>query len=91
VDAVHAIGVHVIRKPAAAANAADHYNIFFWDAQIGHNALHLRQNAVVATARAPPYLLIGSKIFGGKGWSCCFGLGSCGTCHKKAIPMWVQK
>lgn len=66
VDGVHAIGIHIIGKAAAAADTGyDHY-IFTGDAKGRHHLLHLRQDGVVSTTRAPAYFLIGGEVFGGK-------------------------
>ena len=62
-NAVHAIGIHVVGKTAAASNTTHNDYVFFRYAQIGHYALHLCQYAVIATAGAPPYFLIAGKIF----------------------------
>ena len=66
VNRVHTICIHIIRKPAAAANTRYNHNIFFGNANARHNLLHLRQYGIIAATGAPAYFLVGGKIFRGK-------------------------
>ena len=70
-NAVHAKRVHVIRKTAAATNAANDGNVFLRNAQVGHHPLYLCQYAVIAATGTPAYFLVGCKIFCGKLGGCC--------------------
>ena len=65
VDRVDAVGVHVIRKPAGAADAGDEHGFLRRNAQGGQHLFHLRQNRVIAAARAPTHILIAGEILGG--------------------------
>ena len=65
-NAVHAIGIHVIRKPAAATDTAYNHNILSGNTERGHYFLHLCKNGIIAAAGAPAYFLICREIFGGK-------------------------
>ena len=66
---VKPVGVHVIRKPAGATNSGNKNDILARDAQLRHDALRLRENGVIATARAPTHILVGFKILSGEGRS----------------------
>jgi hypothetical protein len=58
VDAVHPVGVHVVREAPGAADAGDEHDPLGRDAQLGHELLDGRQHRVVPTTRTPPRLLI---------------------------------
>src|SRR5207247_3745886 len=75
VDAMETVGVHVIRQPAAAADAGDEDDLLARDAEIRHQLLRLREDRVVAAARAPADLLVRDKIFARQrnGLGHCFG------------------
>ena len=66
VNGVEAEGVHVIRKAAGAADAADHHEIFAGDAQFRKDGLNRGEDGVIAAARAPADFLVGLKIFFGQ-------------------------
>src|SRR5690606_14843554 len=53
VDGVEAIRIHVVRKAAGAADAADPDDVVRQDAELGHHALDVGQDAVVTAARTP--------------------------------------
>src|SRR4051812_48138355 len=63
-NTMHSISIHIIWKTAAAANTGYDHDIFFRDAQRGHDLLYLGQDGIITTSRAPADLLIGSEIFG---------------------------
>lgn len=48
--------------------------------------MYLGKNRVVATARTPAYLLVGSEVFGGKRWQHGFG-----RRHKGAKVLYVPR
>ncbi len=62
VDRVDAVGVHVIGKPAGAADAGDEHHLFRRHAERRQHLLHLGQNRIVAAAGAPANVLIAGKI-----------------------------
>ena len=62
VNAMHAVGVHVVREPAAAADPADEHRVLRGDAEVGHELLHGQQDAVVTTTRAPTHLLVAGPV-----------------------------
>ena len=64
VDGVHAVGVHVVGKPAGAADAGDEHDLFAGDAEGGNHLFHLGENRVVAAAGAPTDILIAGEILG---------------------------
>ena len=61
---VDAVGVHVIGKPAGTTDAGDEDDLFGRHAQRRQDLLHLGQNRIVPTARAPANFLIAGKILG---------------------------
>jgi hypothetical protein len=63
VDAVHAVGVHVVGKAGTTTDARDENDVFPGDAQLGEHLLHLGEDAIVATAGTPFYFLIAGEIF----------------------------
>ena len=66
-DRVEAVGRHVIRKAAGAADAADEHRLFAGDAEVGHGALNGLQNGIIAATRAPADLLVARPVLGGGG------------------------
>ena len=76
-NAMHAIGIHVVREAAATADTGNDRDIFPGDAKRGHDLLHLRQDGVISAAGAPAYFLVSYKILRGKrdgiGHCCCIG------------------
>src|SRR5688572_19671510 len=70
-DGMHTIGIHIIGKAAAAANAGNYNNIFAGYTKGRHHFLYLGQDGIITATRAPAYFLVGDKILGGKGWDCC--------------------
>src|SRR5262249_25566318 len=64
-DRVEAVGRHVIRKAARAADAANEYRFLARDAEVRHGALDGLQHGIVATARAPADLLVARPVLGG--------------------------
>src|SRR5215467_4694107 len=62
VDRVEAVGVHVVREPARAADARDEDDVLLRDAQVRHRLLNGRQDRVVSAARAPANVLVGLEI-----------------------------
>ena len=66
VDGVEAVGVHVVRQPAGAADAADEDDVLLGVAEVGHHLLGLGQDRVVAAAGAPADLLVGHEVLAGE-------------------------
>ena len=64
VDRVHAVGVHVVREAAGAADAGDEHDLLARDAERRHHLLHLREDRVVAAAGAPADVLVAGEIGG---------------------------
>jgi hypothetical protein len=62
VDAVDAVGLHVIRKPTRAADAADEHDLLARNAEARHDALDLGQDRVVTATRAPADFLIRHEV-----------------------------
>src|SRR5665811_1172036 len=54
-DRVHTIGIHIVRKPAAAANARNDHNIFPGKTQGGHHFLHLCKDGIIAAPGTPAH------------------------------------
>jgi hypothetical protein len=77
VYAVDAVGVHIIRKAAGAADARNEHDVFFRHANIGQCFLHLGQDGVIATARAPTDSLVRYKIFAVEGYRDAHNFFSC--------------
>ena len=65
VDAVDAVGVHIVGKSAGAANAGDEDHILFKRILVCQNTLQLGQDGVIAAAGAPAHHLIRNKVFAG--------------------------
>src|SRR5262249_10314184 len=68
VNAVEAIGVHVVRESAGAADAGDEHHLLARNAERREGFLHLRQYRIVAAAWAPAHLLVAGQVLGGKSW-----------------------
>src|SRR5450432_4146531 len=64
-DGMHAIGIHVIRETAAAADTRNDNNIFPGYTHCWHHFLHLRKYRIITATRAPAYFLVSDKIPGG--------------------------
>ena len=62
VDAVHAVGVHVVREPGSAADARDEHRVVRFGTEARHQHPHRREDGVVAAARAPAHLLVGGPV-----------------------------
>ena len=68
VDAVHAVGVHVVREAGRAADAGHEDGVLAADAQVGHQHLHGGEDRVVAATGAPTDLLVARPVLlGGDG------------------------
>ena len=65
VDGVEAVGRHVIRKAARAADAGDEHGLFARDIEVGHGPLHRFQHRIIAAARAPAHFLVAGPVLGG--------------------------
>ncbi len=61
---VESIGVHVIRKPAAAPDAGDKDGFAAIGAELGQHLFHLRQDRIIPAARAPADFLVAGIIRG---------------------------
>ncbi len=70
VDRVDAVGVHVVRKAAGAADAGDEHDLLARDAEGRQHLLHLGEDRVVAAAGAPADVLVAGEVVGGE-----FGFG----------------
>ena len=62
VDAVEAVGVHVVREPAGAADAGDEDGLAAVDAELGEDLLRLREDGVVAAAGTPADVLVAGVV-----------------------------
>ena len=62
VDGVEAVGVHVVRETARAADSRDEHDVLLGDPQIGHGLLHRAQDGVVPAAGTPAHVLVGLEI-----------------------------
>src|SRR5690606_22588388 len=67
VDGMHSVGVHVIRKAAAATDSRYDHDIFARNVQCWHYLLHLREYGVIPTTGTPTHFLIGGEVFRGEG------------------------
>src|SRR5579875_768542 len=63
---VKIVRVYVVREAFCTSDPGDEHDVFSWYAEFGHNLLHLRQNGVVATSRAPAHFLIRNEVLAGK-------------------------
>src|SRR5437763_713898 len=70
-DAVHSVGVHVVRKTARAADTANEDDLLAGHADLRQHLFHLSEDRVVAAAGAPADVLVAGKIGGGKWRGCC--------------------
>src|SRR3982074_2700292 len=61
-EGVEAVGVHVVRKAARAADSRDEHDVLLGDPQIGHGLLHRAQDGVVPAPGAPAHVLVGLEI-----------------------------
>ena len=66
VDAVEAVSLHVVRKTAGAANAADEDNVFARDLELRQHLLHLGEDGVVPATGAPAHFLVRCEVFAGE-------------------------
>jgi hypothetical protein len=66
VDRVEAVGVHVVREAARAADPRDEQELLARDAQLRHELLHGREDRVVPAAGAPPDLLVRDEVLAGE-------------------------
>ena len=64
VDGVEAVGVHVVREAAGAADARDERHLLAWHADRGERLLHLGEDRVVPATGAPADLLVGLEVVG---------------------------
>ena len=62
VDRVHAVGVHVVREAARAADAGDEHDLLAGDAEGGHHLLHLGEDRVVAATGTPADVLVAGEV-----------------------------
>ena len=67
VDAVHPVGVHVVREPARAADAAHEHLVLRPPAELGHEQLHRGEHRVVTAAGTPADLLVRREVLAGQG------------------------
>ena len=67
VDAVHAVGVHVIREPARAADAADEHLVLGLAAELRHEELQRGEHRVVPATGTPADLLVRREVLAGQG------------------------
>src|SRR5207247_4425214 len=62
VDAVEAIGVHIVGKPAGTTDARNENDIMSRDIEVRHHPLYLCEDGVITATRTPSYILIRLKI-----------------------------
>ncbi len=67
VDAVHAVGVHVVREAPRTPDATDEHDVLLVHPQVRQQALHGGQDGVVAAPGAPAHLLVGLEVLAGQG------------------------
>ena len=65
-NAVNAVGIDVVGKPAGATDPGDEREVLLGDAYLGQHLLDLREDGIVATAWAPSYVLSAGKILRGQ-------------------------
>ena len=65
VDAVHPVGVHVVREAGGAADARHEHRVLAAHAEVGHQHLDGGEDRVVAAARAPAHLLVARPVLAG--------------------------
>src|SRR5690606_16068008 len=61
-DRVEAVALHIVRKPARAADARDEHGLGGVRADLGQGALHRLENRIVAAAGAPADFLVGLPV-----------------------------
>src|SRR5690606_17203730 len=66
VDGMESVGIDVVRKTAAAANAAYPSHVFRSHADLGQCPLYGRQDGVVAATWAPAHILVGGEVLSGE-------------------------
>ena len=66
-DRMHAIGIHIIREPAATANPGYYNNVLPGYPQSRHDLLHLGEDDIIPASRAPANFLISGKVLGCQG------------------------
>jgi hypothetical protein len=66
VDAVDSVRVHVVRQAGCATDTRHEHELFGLDPGLRQHELDRGEDAVVATARTPPHLLVGLKILAGE-------------------------
>src|SRR5262245_32525370 len=62
VDRVEAVGVHVVREAARAADPGDEDDVLLGNTEIRHRLLDRGQDRVVAAARTPPHVLVRLEV-----------------------------
>ena len=62
VNAVHSVGVHIIRKTTRSTDTANEHGILLRRARLSQNFFHLGQDRIVATTGAPTNVLIRSEV-----------------------------
>src|SRR5262249_19776910 len=77
-NAMHSVGIHVIRETAGASDSGHKHKFFASNTQIGKNFLRLRENRIISAARAPSDLLVRHEIL-----SAGFGRGNCCCTHNQ--------
>src|SRR5262249_40932164 len=63
---VEAVGVHVVRESAGAADARDEHHLLPRGAERSDGLLHLSQDGVIAATRTPADFLIAGQFFRGQ-------------------------
>src|SRR5262249_16842689 len=56
------VGVHVVREPARAADPGDEDEVLARHAELRQELLHLGEDGVVTTTRAPAHVLVRDEI-----------------------------
>jgi hypothetical protein len=56
---MHPIGIHIVRKPAAATDTRNDDDILPGDPQGRHDLLDLRENRIIPATRTPTNFLVG--------------------------------
>ena len=65
-DGVETVGLHVIREPAGAADAADDDEVLALDAELGKRALERVEDRVIAATRAPADVVGCDEVLAGE-------------------------
>jgi hypothetical protein len=84
-DGMHAIGIHIIRKAAAAADPGYDHDILAGNTQGRHYFLHLCQDGIITASRTPSHFLVSGKILG-----CQWGY-YCGFTHNFGLTTNLQQ